>query len=400
MFDRGRKVWGYELLYRHDAEAESAVFEDKDRATWKVMANAFSVQRSDMAAPPKIMIHFPRTSILQNVPYALPAEQGVVEVSESEPLDPVLEDALSCLFRDGYKVAVDQFEARRKARRYLEIADIIVIDCLDRTPDELRNLAEAAQDSGALLLAKRVETPEQYELARSLGFDLFQGYFFQKPETITDRRLTSSEAARLKLFQLIESDDPDFNQLGEAIQADVSISYRLLTLLNSPYFGFAQKITSIRQALVLAGWKQIKNWLRVVILTDMAPKGKTSELPFLSAQRGKFLEMAMVDSGRSNPGPDRLFILGLFSLLEPMFDMPMENIVMHLPLDDDLKTALCGKENEYYFWLELISCFENADWKRLDEVMQKLKLDPVVVAGCYHKALTWANGFFGRQSGS
>jgi len=231
-------------------------------------------------------------------------------------------------------------------------------------------------------------------MAVSLGFSWFQGFFFQKPEIMPGRKLPSSQITRLKLFQLLEQDDVEIDKLAEVIQADVSISYRLLTLLNSAAFGLPVKIRSIQRAIVMLGMKQLRNWLRVVIFTDMAPKGKTRELSTSSVVRGKFLDNTAKAHGRSAEMGSSLFLLGLFSLLDALLDIPMDQIAENLPLDDDIKAALCGRGGDYADWLNLAKCFENADWTSLDGIIAKHALDPARIAKSYFGALDWANTFF------
>lgn len=207
------------------------------------------------------------------------------------------------------------------------------------------------------------------------------------------RKLSSNQMSRLLLFRVLAKKDPEFDELASVIQSDVSISYRLLSFINSAAFSFTRKVESIKQALVLPGWKQIRSWLWLVILTDISPEEKTSELPYLSVIRAKFLERCADNHTISRVKIDSLYLLGLFSLLEAMLDLPMEEIAENLPLEDKIKDALCHKENEYSAWLDLARSFERGDWDRLDGIIEKLDLDPMLVANSYSEALVWAKSF-------
>lgn len=291
-------------------------------------------------------------------------------------------------------MAVDGFSARPEAKPLHHLADFALIDVLGKTEAELAPLVAAAKDQVGILVAKRVEDHPTFDLARRLGFDLFQGFFFQKPETITCRKLSSIQVSRLKILKLIEEPEPDLMEIGEVIQADVSLSYRLLGFLNSAFFGFVQKVDSIKQALVLLGWKQLRNWLRLIILTDLTPPEKTSEIPLHSVQRARFLESVAGRHRGTGADPGRLFLLGLFSLLDALLDAPMHDIVDELPLTPELKAALCGEPNAQADWLALAASFERADWGRIEELIARLRLDPVEVACAYAEALEWAESLF------
>ena len=397
IFDSSQSIWGYELLYRHSSDATAAIFSDEESATLAVAACA-SCQRMSFAQNSKLLINFSERSILEKVPHALAAEDTVVEIAETPPTTPGYLECLQQLKREGYRIALDGYEAREGCEQLFNMADIVKIDVLEKDPETVSGLVEKTRDKQVLLVAKRIEEHEHFHAAKKLDFSLFQGFFFRKPEIIEGRTLTSNEMSRLNLFALMENDEPDFDKLTSTIQADVAISYNLLSYLNSPAMGMREKIKSIKQALLLLGWKQIKNWLRVVILRDLNPKEKPSELPYLSVQRGKFFQLA--SSGLSNgPSPDNLFLLGLFSMLDSMLSMPMETVVANLPMETAFTDALCGKDNDYRPWLILAKSFESADWETLDRIIPQLGLDPVNTAQSYYESIAWASLFF-QQSHS
>ncbi len=393
IFDARQDIWGYELLYRHSSDATAAIFSDEESATLAVAACA-SCQRMSFSTNSALLINFSEKSILEKVPHALPAEGTVVEISETPPSTPGYLECLQQLKREGYRIALDGFEARPGCEPLFNLADILKIDMLGKEIADISRLVEMTRDKRPLLIAKRIEEHDQFHAARNLDFSLFQGFFFRKPEVVMGRKLSVNEMSRLNLFAIMESDEPDFDKLTNTIQADVAISYNLLSYLNSPAIGLRETIKSIKQALLLLGWKQIKNWLRVVILRDLNPTDKSSELPYLSVQRGKFFQLAATAGKLNSPHPDSLFLLGLFSLLDSMLSMPMDSIVANLPLEGAFKGALCNQENEYTPWLELARAFEHADWDTLDKLIPQLGLDPVNTAQAYYESISWASLFF------
>ncbi|WP_027177525.1 EAL and HDOD domain-containing protein [Maridesulfovibrio bastinii] len=387
-------IWGYELLFRNSSAATKADITDDYKATLNVAANSCAIPGQPVQPGVKLVINFSHKSILEKIPYALPSQNTVVQISETIPPTPNLLAALQELSNDGYYIAINDYEVRPQGEILIDYADAVFVDVLTANTESLKRAHKSCEGKKVQLIAKRVEDSEKYELAKRVGFKLFQGYFFKKPENIGNRRLNSNEIARLKLYRLIENDMPDFDDLAEAIQADVSLTYRLLTLLNSPIFGFSQKIKSVKQAIVLAGWKLLKNWLRVIILTDLTPPQKSSELPLNSAQRAKFLELTARAYNNRNIDPETMFLLGLFSLLEPMFDLPMASVIKYLPLDQEIQSALCGERNIYTDWLDMAILFETAQWDVLERHLGELGFDPLIVSRCYYLSMRWANAFF------
>ncbi|WP_147819712.1 EAL and HDOD domain-containing protein [Salidesulfovibrio onnuriiensis] len=399
IFDEVGKTWGYMLLFRDSQHATSASFTDNSEATMRVLAN---MPMCNLGTSPDagVMVHFPAESIIKGIHRAMRSDCGVIVLEENEDVSPELVDALQSIREEGYKVAINNYQGLPDKEELYKAADILIVDLLDKNQGDLAALVKKAKEHGnAKLMAKRVENIDVQRMAKKSGCSLFHGFYYKKPEVDSARKISSNEITRLKLFEIIERDEPDFDALAQAVEADVSISYRLLGFLNSASFGFATTITSIKQAVVLAGWKPIRNWLRVVILTDLTPSEKSRELTYLSAHRAKLFETAALGGGYENIS-DKLFMLGLFSLLDAMFDMEMKEVVKHLPIDDSLKKALCGAENEYSEWLRLAFAIENSNWEEVGHTARALNLLPGTVAVSYQHAFTWADSFFGTDYSS
>ena len=193
--------------------------------------------------------------------------------------------------------------------------------------------------------------------------------------------MTSNEVARFNLLHMLEQEDPDFLQLAEIIQSDVAISFRLLAYLNSAAFGLRRKIESIYQAISMLGWRKMRTWLRVVLLNDMSQRTEASELMAVAK-----------DHDFWGFDPEILHLLGVFSLLDVMLGMPMEDIVTYLPLDGKLKAALCREpNNEYQPLLQLAQHYEEARWEDGRRMIQKLNLDGAKVQAAFQASVDWAN---------
>lgn len=399
IFDTKQNVWGYELLHRYANDTTAELFSDEDSATLALTVCSSTEDQSESPAE-NILLNFSQQSVINKAPETLPPDGAIIEVGEEPASIPGFVDTLKQLKSRGYRIALNNYEGREGCEGLAEVADIIKINMLGRTLEDLSPIMSKAKSLNRDLIAEGVEDHVGFELAKSLGFPLFQGLFFRQPVFEAGRKLSANEASRLQLFQMMEQEEPDFSKLTETIEADVAISYSLLAYLNSPAFGLKTEITSIKQALILLGWKQIKNWLRVVILRDMTPDDKTTELPYLAVQRGKFFQLALSAHNLETISPDSVFLFGLFSLLDTMLSMPMESIVAELPLKSELKAALCGGENEYTTWLKLARGFENAQWELLDELVKTHNLDPVNTAQAYYNSISWASVFFQRSGSS
>ncbi|WFS62422.1 HDOD domain-containing protein [Pseudodesulfovibrio thermohalotolerans] len=399
IFDAQNETWGYMMLFRDSADADHAVFTDNSEATMRLVANLPLCDTPENCQT-RFLVHFTPEAVIRGIPHAIPWNNTVIILEEAEDPDEALIVALGDLILDGYGLAVNNFEGKPGCERLAELADTLLIDVEGKSQAELEAIVARGKKTGATrMIAKKVENSMELEKAKNAGFHLFHGFFFKRPEIESGRKISSAKATRLKLFEIIEKDEPNFDALAPAIEADVAISYRLLNFLNSANFSFATKVTSIKQAVVLTGWKPIRNWLRLIILTDLTPSEKTLELAYISAHRAKLFETAALGSGYEEES-DTLFIVGLFSLLDAMLDTAMKEITNHLPVDDEVKATLCGRRTKYTPWLDLAKAIEASDWDEVGTRASALNLLPGTVAVSYQHAFTWADAFFSSKPGA
>ncbi|MHC1701169.1 MAG: EAL and HDOD domain-containing protein [Humidesulfovibrio sp.] len=393
VFDAKRSIWGYEILYRQNLDPAQCT--TNHRAMLELATRAFLNPRWQHSPDSYVLVTLDPLSDPAEVAGVLPKGKSVLKVSEDTLAAPGMREVLVQLRQENYLIALGDFTGLLAGSPLLTLVDIIGVDMQRPNRDQLMaEMLLQKEQQPVQLLARKVEDVQTFALAKRAGLSLFQGFFFQKPERISSRVISSSLAGSLGILKMVEQDDPDISALAQAIQKDVSLSYRLLKFLNSPYFGFAREVSSIKVALILAGWQQMRTWLRLVLITEMKPRRKPSELVFLSAQRGRFLELAAQRTGGRRMNAERMLLLGLFSLLDSIFDMPMEELVGSLPLDQELKDTLCLRPTALAPWLGLVHSFERADWQQLSTQFEALGVGPVEVAACYTESMQWAHAIF------
>lgn len=391
-----RNIWGYELLGGEMKGNLYEVFPQQESAAGLCSSTYQGLQEA-MNRGKKIMIGFDDLSILAGLPQALPAAYGVVRVLPGFRMEG-LGIALQGLRSEGYQTMIEAIPGQQLPDEICKQADIIGFDFSSGRPDQAA--LDQIRKYPAQMLARGLKTLEQFQATRDMGFSLFQGGFFKEPEVVRDRKLGSNEVARLNLFRLMEQEEMDIKDLAAAIRSDVSVSFRLLSFLNSASFGFRQNIQSIEQAIMMLGWLKLKSWLRAVLLVDMTGKDEVpQELAALSLQRGKFFELLATEYDYWGFNPSTLFLVGLFSLMDAILGMPMESVVEMLPLEAKLKVALKRDAgSEYQPLFELLDCLEDADWPTLETLSQKLCLDIGSVKEAFAASRNWADVFFATRS--
>lgn len=384
------KIWGYELLFRGGPEVNQANIVDADLATFIVSTCGFIRTQEDLDQSKKVCINFTERALFDGAPRGLPPTVTVIEVLENIQPSERLIEALIGYKQEGYLIAADDFEGNADIHEILELADIIKVDLLHKSIDDIRRICDVLGANKALKIAEKVDNREIIPVLKELGFTLYQGYFFAKPEILTGRTINSTQVSKLRILQVIEDPAADTAIIEKVVMSDPSITYRLLRFLNTAAFGFSRKIDTIRHAIVLLGLNRIKSWLRMVILSDLIGK-KTPELYSMALVRGRLLEELFKEDQIRIKNAEIMFLFGMLSLIEPMLEMPLEVILEHLPLSEDLKAGYLQPDSLFNRYLQLLVALEYADTDRITHLSRTLGIDERKLAEASVRSIAWAN---------
>lgn len=364
IFDSRMRVVGYELLFREGLENAYA-HSDGNQASAMVLSNTFfSENLEQITHGRRAFVNFTRTLLAERVALLFPPEHLVVEILEDVEPDKTMVGLVRELKKHGYRIALDDFAFRPEYRALVNLADMIKVDFLATPARERLRLPRTLGNKRMSFLAEKVETPEAFEEAIGAGYQLFQGYFFSKPVIVKGQDLPPYKLNYLHMLQLIHDPDAEVSQLEQVLKQDVALSYKLLRFVNSAAFGFKREIKSMRQAIVMLGFRELRKWLSFMILGKLSTD-KPEELMMLSVQRAHFAEQIATVAYPDLPG-ETFFLAGLFSCIDAMIDRPMESILEHLPLHAEIKAALLGEANPIRQVLQLVMDYESGRWARLE----------------------------------
>lgn len=383
-----KEVFGYELLFRNNQEARTAEIVDPQHATRSVASCGFLRSSEDLLADQKLFINFTANLILEGAPYGLPRNKVVLEILETVDVTPELVQAVIKLRDDGYIFAIDDYTGDPSFDELLPLAAIIKVDLMGVDEKLLPGVVQKARHPEVTLLAEKVEDAKTFMRCKSLGFELFQGYFFSKPVNLEGRRPPAASAGKLRILQKL-NEELSLEQLTELVQSDPSLAYRLLRFLNSSAFSFLHEITSISHAVRLIGIDQVKHWLRLVVVAELKAKEASPELLMMSITRAKYLETLADEKDK-----DSFFLLGLISLMDVVMQLPMSEVLLHLPLEQRLADALEEKPGQLHEYLESARALERAEWSAVDEFIGKHDFDPSYVKQSWAEALVWSTRAF------
>jgi EAL and modified HD-GYP domain-containing signal transduction protein len=392
VFDRSLAVTGYELLFRSGAEN---VFTggDHDQASARVIESSMNTFGfAGLCGGRKGFIIMTRGMILQGYAALLPAASTVLEIPAGLEQDAALVEACAGLRRSGFQIALDEFRLARAAEPLVPHADILKVDFQAVPREELRDCVRTQAGPKRQLLAKKVETRREMSDAMDLGFGLYQGFFFCRPELAQRREIPPYKLSYLRLLREINREDADFDALEDIIRQDVALSLKLLRYINSAAFSLARRVESIKQALTLVGLQTMKRWASLLAMAAMSDD-RPKELIVTSLVRASFCERVGTAAGMKDRAFD-LFMVGMLSAMDAVLDRPMNEILKDLPLSEAAKDALLGKGDGLGRILGLALAYERAEWDRLPLHLDRLKVDVLRIPALYRESIAWAEEIF------
>lgn len=389
IFDRNQNVYAYELLYR-DGTENAYTANDANMASSNVILNSFGlVGLENLTGGKKAFINFTSELILKGVATLFPKNQLVIELLENILPEKAIVDSCKAMKKKGYLIALDDFVFVEDYRPLVELADIIKVDFMATSPEERKNIVKKLGNGRIRFLAEKIETLEAFDEAKKCGYSYFQGYFFSRPVILSAHDISPIKMNYLQLIRQVNNPDLDFDKISEIIIRDVSLSYKLLKLVNSAAFGFRSRIASIKHALVILGVKEIRKWVSLIALKGIN-EGQPHEVIQLSLVRARFCEglskcMNMVNKSQE------LFLLGLFSCLDVLMSRPMKEIIETLYLPDGVRQALNMQGGPYGDTYKMVLSYEKADWDAVAFAKEDCHLDDEHIAGAYMEAIQWVN---------
>ena len=382
IYDRKLNVYAYELLYRAGNESNHANVTDGDDATSQVLVNALiEIGLPELTGTALAFINLTQQHILNGLPSTLAQENVVLEVLEDVVPDEALISALQKLKNEGYTIALDDFVCDDSKLPMVDLADIIKIDIMEVQGAKLAEQVKMLQPMGLKLLAEKVETPEEFEYCKALGFDYFQGYFFCKPNIVKGERTLTSRMAIMQLLTKVQDPELDIGELQELISRDVSLSYRILRYINSAHFSLGKKIESMKHAINMLGLNTIKTWVTILAMSSV--DDKPYELILTALIRARMCETL---AAKTSVSPEHAFTIGLFSALDAFLDKPLDEILATLPLADELHMALLKHTGELGKLLDITMNYERGHWQQIPEA----QFDVKTLRTNYLNALHWA----------
>ncbi|WP_462157698.1 EAL and HDOD domain-containing protein [Pseudoalteromonas sp. GB56] len=389
ILDRDKSLVGYELLFRDGLDNVFPKINGDEATSRLIEGSQFTFGLEELTGNKPAFINFTLDTLVKGYASMMGSNEIVVEILETVQPGKRLLALTQQLKEQGYTIALDDYKHQNVWRHFFPHIDIIKVDYLDSTLEEIQEIIAAVKPYPNIkLLAEKVETYEQYQQAMDLGFSYFQGFFFSKPEMVQSKALPPSELTLAELLYETSTTDMDLEKITKVFERDVNLSYKLLRYSNSAMFKRRAEISTIKQALVVLGAAEIKKFLSLLFTAQLS-SDKPAELMLLSLTRARFAEVL----AEKNPGSvdsGRAFLTSMMSLLDAILDQDMAEVVERLPLANDIKVALRDREGDLAKYITLVEQYEQAKWQDANKTMEEMKLDATTVPDAYHEAIHWA----------
>ncbi len=393
ILDRQKKIFGYELLFRA-ADTQHADITDITFAERSVISNVLSnFGVTAVLGKHKGFINVTGDLLMNDMLEILPVDRVVIELLETiTATEPVLKRCRE-LKEQGFLLALDDNIYHPDYEPLYDIVDIVKIDILQSSPDRVLEMVNILSSRNVVLLAEKVETTQQYHDCLSLGFELFQGYFFARPAVLNTKRVDVGGATLLKLLQLVCS-DAEFEEIEETFKHNPTLTYNLLRLVNSVVIGMKEKIRTVRHALVVLGMQQLKRWVQLALFASEAAGGPGNPLMETAAIRGRLMEILsrnQRDGLKGKDYSDSAFMTGVLSLIDVLFESPMVEILDQLNLTEDVRCALIGRDGHLGRLLLLAERLEGLDFINLQKLLDESGCSLESLLESQIEAIEWAN---------
>ncbi|MDP7592411.1 MAG: HDOD domain-containing protein [Litorilituus sp.] len=379
----------FELLFR-DGESNHFPDIDPDKATSKIIVdNQLTLGIDEITGALPAYINFHADALIYHFPDFLDSEKIVIEILEDVPISDELLNACKLLKKKGFTLALDDHDFDPKWDVFLSFVDIIKVDIQDVSLVDITRFLSRIDTSNITLLAEKVETLKQFDQLKMLGFTLFQGYFFAKPEMIKKKNIISTKQYVFELMEHVSCAQFDFDAISEIFSRDLGLTYKLLRFINNPNYGPSKEISSLKHALIYIGALELKKFIALLLLADLN-ENKPNEIIRLSLVKAKFCELiSQINSDIENP--PKAFLTGMLSQIDGVLDQDIDTLMEILPIHNDIKDALVQKDNYLAHYLGLSLMLEQGKWLQAVEQGAAIGINEHSYLEAYQKSLNWAD---------
>ena len=390
LVNENQETFGYEIIYTDNRF--KAEFTD-DATAANAIENFLSSMDSEKFLDGRTaFLTFTSNLLEKGIPKMFKTNKLVIQIEESLITNPLSQNLITKYKQIGYKIAVVDFEFAPRFFGILDIVDYIKVNFATNNPS-IENIVKIGKSFGKKVIAYNVENQETYDKAKALGCTYFQGSFVSEKMPTSVKKVNYLQSNFFLLMVAVTKDEPDIDEIESIISRDVSLTFSLLRLVNSAYFALRNRARSVKQALVILGLGQLKQW--IYLLSFKQDDGSMpDELIKISFLRATFASELLEFANDMPISRSEAYLLGMFSTLGKLMQVPLEEALEQLPISDEIKLALLNMEGRTGLLYQLILSYEKADWKTMSSCAAKLGIPQSMIAQKYFECVESVNNIW------
>ncbi|HKL41085.1 MAG TPA: HDOD domain-containing protein [Clostridia bacterium] len=385
----------YKLLFRgFNDKSNTAVFDNGSQATTEVIKNwLINFGLDQLTNHKRAFINFTEELILDGMPRLLRKDSFIIELESKLEVSEEVIISIAELKSEGYNFALNIEQILNLSKENKGLIEIIKFDFLKYSHDQITKILKSFNQNDYILLAEKVETIKDFEFAKTLGFEMFQGFYFAMPTVLETTALSTIPTVYLQLIKELNKDTSDAKKLAEITKQDVSLTYSVLNIVNSVAYYSRRRIKSLKDAYTRLGMRESKKIIYYNFLKAMTPDETPGELIKRSLTRGKQAEL-LATTFHLEDKKEKLFLLGLLSLINIILKDDMSKILKRIHLSEEVCQALLGYKNDLSNILDLIILYErNSE----EDFIKKLNQNNIALekfTETYITAFQWSDQIF------
>lgn len=396
ILNRHQEIVGFELLFR-STDYNAAQFTNYSHASASVITDVLTQFGIEEVLGGKLgFLNVNLDVLFSEGIELLPIEQTVIELLEIIELNEQVVERCRELRRLGFKIALDDHEYSENNTEIYDVVNIIKIDILNSNLEELPEVVRKFKSARLKILAEKVETVEQFEACFHMGFDFFQGYFFERPMILNRKRIDISSMAMLTLLQQLIM-DASIAEIEQTFKENPTLSYNLLRLVNSVGIGLRNKIKNLRHAIILLGMNHLRRWVQLSLFAINDRRGLNHPLLEMAVVRGRMMEILVDQKRRQDDIAEAAFMTGILSLLDVLFEAPMSEIVESLHLSDEVNEALLTRQGRMGALLTLIEKIEATDFDAVVLLMEQCNVSMKQLLAAQLESFGWRSSVIAQK---
>lgn len=382
-------ILGYEILYHGENQAFSGEGDSnskvKEYAAADTIYNFLTQNTSKVLKDSLNFMTFTTMLLMKKTPKLFDKSELVIQIDDSVIIHPLSMHFVQQFANEGYRIAVNEFEFAPRYLALLDTIDYIKINAKTNNAPTMRNIIEIAHSMNKTCIVTQIDSEDLYRTAVKLGADAMEGSYVAERLATKAHNSAYIQSNFFRLMVAVTRDEPNVEEIEQLIATDAGLSYGLLKMANSVYFGLSNRATTIRQAIMTLGLGQLKQWIYLLSAGNADTKidSATEELLKKSFLRANFSGELLGYAKGMPISRAEAYLMGMFSTLGSLIDAPLEEILSEIPVADEIKTALLTREGRCGKLYELILSYESADWSKITTLAEELGIPNNIITSVY-----------------